>query len=263
MSCKISPTQWAQFMEHGYFVMESLLPHQDVEKIKNRISKIFEHQDDDVELDERRGGSGNELKGEERYRKILNAANDSFLWENYYTHKNVATIQKSFLGHNIRQWSSGVFTKSPRVGEATPWHQDIGIWANLDPEILDLDGKIAFVRDALSIWMAITPATKENGCLQVVPGSHYTEPQKHKLYPGAVHEELPREMLKGAKKVHIELAPGDAMVWHAHLWHYSPPNNSNNKRWGILSLALRDADARVVSPDAPWIVKDGRVITKL
>ena len=249
-------------MEQGYFVMKSLMPDEDVNKIRQRIPQIFEQPEAGVELDERRGESKQELKGEERYRKILNAANDPVLQETYFAHENVVTLHQSILGPNIRQWSSGVFTKAPNVGEATPWHQDVGIWAGLGPEILDLDGKIAFVRDALSIWMAITPATKENGCLQVVPGSHYSEPQKHITYPGAVHEELPRELHEGAIKVHVELAPGDAMVWHAHLWHYSPPNNSNDERWGILSLALRDADARVVSPDSPWLVRDGQAVTR-
>ena len=51
---------------------------------------------------------------------------------------------------------------------------------------------------------------------------------------------------------------GDAIVWHAHLWHYSPPNYSNQDRWGIACVTLREADAQKAEfTRLPWILKSG------
>ena len=57
-----------------------------------------------------------------------------------------------------------------------------------------------------------TPAKRENGCLQFIPGSHKTEIVEHLLYADSIHGELPRERvaaLKAERGVeHIELTPG-------------------------------------------------------
>jgi len=95
--------------------------------------------------------------------------------------------------------------------------------------------------------MAVDQATQENGCLQVIPGSHKTEVVDHIQYEKGLHVELPRErvleMIDKHGLHHIELAPGEAIVWHAHLWHYSPLNLSDKNRLGIAIVTLRDTDA--------------------
>ena len=97
-------------------------------------------------------------------------------------------------------------------------------------------------RAALTIWTALDPATKENGCLQVIPSSHTGEVIDHILYDDGLHPELPRELVQDVKVDHIELEPGDAIVWHAHLWHYSPPNESDQNRLGIAQVTISEAD---------------------
>jgi ectoine hydroxylase-related dioxygenase (phytanoyl-CoA dioxygenase family) len=42
----------------------------------------------------------------------------------------------------------------------------------------------------------------------------------------------------------VELAPGDAVVWHAYAWHYSPPNDTGRNRWAISCVTLREDAAR-------------------
>ena len=82
-------------------------------------------------------------------------------------------------------------------------------------------------RRALTIWMAIDPADRRNGCLQVAPGSHQGPVVEHVMYDDSLHPELPRDRVEALDVEHIELGAGDAVVWHAHLWHYSPINASD------------------------------------
>ena len=50
--------------------------------------------------------------------------------------------------------------KPARIGGATPWHQDEAYW---DPR---------YAHRAVSIWLALQPATLENGCMRFIAGSH-------------------------------------------------------------------------------------------
>ena len=65
------------------------------------------------------------------------------------------------LGGEVYHYHSKLTLKAPGTGGAWNWHQDYGYWyfnGNLFP-------------DMLSVFIAIDPATRENGCLQVIRGS--------------------------------------------------------------------------------------------
>ena len=52
--------------------------------------------------------------------------------------------------------------KPPKVGKATPWHEDSSYW----------DGRVSTMAGIVTIWLALDRATKENGCMAVIPGTH-------------------------------------------------------------------------------------------
>lgn len=157
-----------------------------------------------------------------RFRKLANFGHRSpVLWHTYYTGQTMMAVMRHFLGDDILLKFSSVFMKPARTGSATPWHQDNGLWRDGETE-------------PANIWMAVDPATKENGCLQVIPGSHREPIVPHVLYEGGLHGEIPREEVERAKQKygvhHIELEPGSAVFWHSNLYHYSPPNTSDRGR---------------------------------
>ena len=93
----------------------------------------------------------------------------------------------------------------------------------------------------------------------MVPGSHRGPVIDHVQYPDAVHVELPRGLTGDLTIEHVPLEPGDAIVWHAHLWHYSPANHSEHNRWAIAMVTLGDGGARSAGlEELPWLVRDGR-----
>jgi phytanoyl-CoA hydroxylase len=164
----------------------------------------------------------------ERFRK-LNALDDlPAVWNGWLAHPQVLAHVRGFLGPDILDKYASAFLKPAKVGGATPWHQDIGLWR---------DGNST----AINAWLAIDPATVENGCLQVVPGSHKGPVIEHVTYPDSVHAELPRERCQNLQVDQIELQPGDAVFWHSHLWHYSPPNSSEHGRIGCGAVWISPA----------------------
>ena len=86
----------------------------------------------------------------------------------------------------------------------TPWHQDQGVAL---PE--------ADETDILTVWLPITDATVENGCLCVIPGSHRSDLATHCPGYGGLH--IPDSLLAGAPRACADgrgqraaVAPADA-----------------------------------------------------
>jgi ectoine hydroxylase-related dioxygenase (phytanoyl-CoA dioxygenase family) len=82
------------------------------------------------------------------------------------------------------------------------------------------------------VWLAVTEATLENGCLHVLPGSH-TEPVHTHVAdgrPGANHGyvEIVDHDMSAAEPVLME--PGDLLVFDSHLMHRSTDNESSGIR---------------------------------
>jgi len=63
------------------------------------------------------------------------------------------------IGSDIMLWSAGFFIKDPCNKTYVSWHQDSTYWGLEPPEIV-------------TAWIALTPSTTANGCMQVIPGSH-------------------------------------------------------------------------------------------
>ena len=103
---------------------------------------------------------------------------------------------------------------------ATPWHQDIGV---LTEEADD--------SDILTVWFPLMDTDAENGCLQVLPGSHTG--QIHTHCPGAQGLQIPESVLgtEGARAVPMKR--GDVLFLTKHTVHAALPNNSERIRWSF------------------------------
>jgi|GEM_PF-194576 len=156
----------------------------------------------------------------------------------------------SLFGPDLVLWNSNIFNKppaTPKHMEEYPWHQDHYNW-NMEP-ILNI-----------SAWLAITPATKENGCVEVIPGSH-----KHIIPPvrdtdpsisirfGGVASNL--SYVDESKKVSLTLEPGQFFLFNERVLHHSNPNLTQENRLG-LAIRMTVPIAQVSEP-FPCILLSG------
>jgi len=117
--------------------------------------------------------------------------------------------------------------KEPKIGGAWEWHQDYGYWYDngfLLPEML-------------SVMVAVTRANKENGCLQVLKGSHKIGRINHSSTGKQVGADMQRvnEASKTMELVYVELDFGDTLFFHANLLHKSDGNISDHARFSLIS----------------------------
>ena len=108
---------------------------------------------------------------------------------------------------------------------AAPWHQDGGV---VNPEA---DGT-----EMITVWFPLMDTDAENGCLQVIPGSHRGEdmlthcPGGKKVQGNLV---IPESEFEVGKAVAVPLKKGDALFFSKYTVHSSFPNNSNRIRWSF------------------------------
>ncbi|MCZ8312990.1 MAG: phytanoyl-CoA dioxygenase family protein [Magnetospirillum sp.] len=141
--------------------------------------------------------------------------------------RRVVDTVEEMLGGEVYHYHSKLTAKDPYEGGAWEWHQDYGYWYH--------NG--CLTPDMGSVMVALDKATKANGCLQVLRGSHKAGRIEHGVLPGeqvGANAERIEQMLKRYELVYVELEPGDALFFHCNVMHRSDQNRSPDRRWTVL-----------------------------
>lgn len=113
--------------------------------------------------------------------------------------------------------------KEPHSKSHVSWHQDLTYWG------FDSD-------DQISVWLALSPATEQSGCMKMIPCSHrdgrvehrLTNDKSNVLFSGQTIPEVDE-----SKALLCELNPGQASFHHGWTKHSSLPNRSDDRRIGL------------------------------
>jgi hypothetical protein len=135
---------------------------------------------------------------------------------------DILDIVEQIIGPDIVMWGSQVFSKPAGDGMAIPWHQDGQYWP-MRP--------LANV----TVWIAVDPATVENGCLRVIPGTHDKRLMPHhedNAEGFVLNQGLDASAFDERKAVDIELEAGQISLHHAMIAHGSNANRSPRRRCG-------------------------------
>jgi phytanoyl-CoA hydroxylase len=147
----------------------------------------------------------------------------------------------------VCHFHSKLMQKEPKVGGAWEWHQDYGYWYK---------NEFLFPEQMMSVMIAITDATKENGCLQVIEGTHKMGRVEH----GFAGEQVGASQLyvdlalKTMPLIYVELKAGDALFFHSNILHRSAANLSDNSRWSLISVYNRSSNIPYNEPSNSSIV---------
>jgi ectoine hydroxylase-related dioxygenase (phytanoyl-CoA dioxygenase family) len=144
------------------------------------------------------------------------------IWAAASTHPSLVNGVRILMHEEVAFFHGKVMLKEAHTGGAWEWHQDYGYW---------YDQGFAYPR-MMSAFVALDPCTRENGCLQVLRGSHRLERLNH----GTVGTQTGADPTRIAaieslfEHVYCEMPSGSVLFFHSNLLHASSPNESDHHR---------------------------------
>ncbi len=139
----------------------------------------------------------------------------------------ILDIVASITGPDIALFSSHFICKPEGNGRRVPWHEDSAYWkGRIDP------------MEVCTLWLAIDPSTRENGCMKVIPRTHMEGQRGYSDYDAVNPEanvfptEIKASQRDDSKAVYIELAPNECSLHDSRVMHSSEPNTSKQRRCG-------------------------------
>ncbi|CAF0907420.1 unnamed protein product [Brachionus calyciflorus] len=227
----LTSDQISEYEKNGFLVIKNLISDENIEKFKRRFQKICSEKIripgmtvmKDVSI-----AKSEFVEGEKAITKVQDFCYDDELFA-YCCLPEVVQYVKELIGPNLMAMHTMLINKPPDTGNLTsrhPLHQDLYYFPFRPAEKI------------LASWTAMEKITEENGCLEVIPGSHKTELLEHgypkweggvnKMYYGIQNIDV-----KKANLVPLVMNKGDTVFFSPLLIHGSGVNRSNGFRKAI------------------------------
>lgn len=218
MASLLTSAQWTEFQANGYVLIRGLFNQNEIQLMTQAIEQDPQLQSS---LYARK-----DAQGKATMMATWNHPGDSVYGLAARSERVVDTMEQ-IIGSEVYHYHSKLTAKEPYDGGAWEWHQDYGYWYH-NGCLLPL---------MASVMVALDKASKENGCLQVIRGSHAVGRVDHGVLPG---EQVGADPQRVAQMLHhmpldyMEMEPGDGLFFHANLMHRSDQNKSPDRRWTVL-----------------------------
>jgi hypothetical protein len=255
----LSEEEIQSYIDQGFLVGTDLVSEDEVEEICEdmiRIARGGYPSDTFKPLD-------SDIPDDEAIQNILCIHQPHYLSpviKKYVEHPGISGALSQIAGAHLPFWDGSVsciqsmmFVKPPGF-QGQAWHQDEAYIPTRD-------------RSLVGAWIALDDATIENGCLNVVPGSH----QSGHLWPAKPHEnddefDFSGEAygFDGSGEVPVEVPRGSVVFFNGYLLHRSKKNRSEIYRrvlvnhyfnsWSRLPWWLKEGETAATGNVRPGIV---------
>jgi ectoine hydroxylase-related dioxygenase (phytanoyl-CoA dioxygenase family) len=212
------------YLNDGVVKVNGILSNKEVSFLKKKINSYLKD-------------NKNKLKG-----KNINYTNgcvnsvhsfkDKF-FRKFSEQKKIIDLGNFFLKEKPKIKHFEYFAKPRKIGLESPMHQDNYYWKMKDS-------------NCFTMWIAIDKATKKNGALEYLVGSHKKlYPHVASYAPGSSQKiKFLDKLKKKFKKKTFNLQPGDCLIHHSQIIHGSKKNESNISRRGF-TIQIIPHDAKV------------------
>jgi len=250
------------FNESGYLIVEDVLKESDLEALRMDYAAVLDQQVPRLVQSGKISEAHDNLPFEERYPKILTQLDQMYdlyqhldislpllqrmdkaatlnaspaVFHNLLRHPAILDIAQSVLGGELTsnpvqhtrikppKWALPGGEIDSNIAK-TNWHQDEAV---LTDDAKDIQ--------MLTVWVAITDATLENGCMICVPGSHRKDVAMHcpgQLAGSSAEIYIPDELI-GSGAVPLPVGKGGVVLLNQQTIHGSLDNTTADLRWSF------------------------------
>ena len=213
MNTKLTDQQIGTYRDHGFLVVRRFLDDTELAELRAGVEAAV------AQLGRRKltDATGDRwIEGDTFYDRVfvqrLNLWKISTAVKKYMLAPELGEMLCALEGiDGIRIWHDQTLQKQPWANP-TAWHSDNPKWSYHS-------------RHALSIWIALDPATLQNGCMYYLPGSHKVNDFSNTgigMEMSEYFEKFPQ--FSSVMPVAGEMEPGDAGFHNGLLAHGAGPN---------------------------------------
>jgi len=213
----VTPDHILQFERDGFLVVPGLFDKEETDILRKAAKADAAFQKHAHDLKDGEGGVAKLV--------LWNKAGDD-VYGIVARSMRVVGFMESLLRDEVYHYHSKMSIKEPRTGGAWAWHQDYGYWYQ--------NG--CLYPDMASMFLAVDPNTRENGCMQLLRGSQKMGRIEHGRFgeqTGADPERV-AAATQVQELVYARMNPGDALFFHSNTLHRSDANKSPDPRWSLL-----------------------------
>lgn len=226
---EFSAQELADFQQQGFAIVRQAAPEalrrRMMEVTQDGLQRLIEPIEYEADLHYPGAPESRSAPGGTTVRRLKQALSRDIVFVQWVQHPSILCRLKQLLGPEVvcpLAHHNCIMTKTPRFSSDTGWHQDVRYWSFRTPELI-------------SVWLALGPERLENGCLQLIPGSHRV------AYPREAFDkdlffrsDLPENQQVLENRVFAELEPGDVLFFHAKTLHAATRNQTDQTKCSVV-----------------------------
>lgn len=216
----------ASFEENGYYILEDFMSQEEIDTCEAEITRLHElgaelkAKDDPVakQFQLEPYAKAEEQDGLPVLRKIEQTSDLSDVFKSLSEHPKLIETVRDLLGDDLLLFRSTLMLKPAHHGSAHAFHQDSAYWP-MDPPSL------------VTVSIALTDSTSENGCIQVIPESHkWGLQQWGRIWRDEGEKMTDRDDVDTSTAIEVPLKVGSALMFHSLVAHGSGANKTSKAR---------------------------------
>ena len=229
----LTDEQLAHYHEHGYVVVNDVFPIDELQQMNRELDAIIKACERG-EIQNRKPAAG--------WLMALGLLTEST--RDFCEDERILNLIDRIVYPGIAIYSAKLVSKEPRDETICHWHQDDAYYTQNSDSAC-----------RMSIWVPLQDTTKEQGCLQLVPGSHRQGLQpysKRQTGTCALAMDIDVDM---SKRIYLPAKAGSMVLFSALLWHASDGNTTENRRRAFI-VSYQEATAKAGNGQQWKILRD-------
>lgn len=217
---RLSPEELARFDRDGFLLRKGLVAPDAILAIAREVEDLHERMTQGAPEGVHVAWEKTAPGKPKRIRQLMHSEAVSPGLNAVLRRTDVLDIVEDLIGPRIALFHSKLLMKAACDGSVTPWHQDFAYWSKEGNRPVQVN-----------MMLAIDPATRANGCIQFVPGTHKAGLAKHEHEKGvSFGVYLPGYFQPREGAVAMEMEAGDAVFFGSLVIHGSDGNTSDRDR---------------------------------
>lgn len=226
---ELTGDELAQFDRQGFLIVRGLADAETRQRMLDvtldGVRRLIEPIEYEADVRYPGAPSSRAAEGGRTVRRLLQAQSRDFVFIRWLQQPGVINRLRQLLGPEVicpLAHHNCVMTKEPRFSSETGWHQDIRYWSFQRSELVNA-------------WLALGSERPENGCLQLIPGSHRLTYDRSRMDDALfLRPELLENRSLIEQAVLAQLDPGDVLFFHCRTFHAAGRNLTGETKYSVV-----------------------------